>query len=69
MSDPDIDADMKLLARLAARLAGRDPDEHVTISLGGHIAFEGPVWAYPDFLKRAKAAYAVLAEPTAPPAA
>jgi hypothetical protein len=69
MRDADDTADIELLARLAARLAGRDPDEHVTVSLAGSTAYEGPVWQYDDFLNRARAAYAVLAQPTAPPLA
>ena len=47
-------------------MAGRDPDEHVRIELGGVIAFEGLAWRYPDFLMRAEAAYASLGEPTRP---
>jgi hypothetical protein len=45
---------------MAARLAGRDPDERQTIQLGGVIAFDGATWRYPDFLARAEAAYALL---------
>lgn len=52
--------DLEALARMAARLAGRDPDEHVTMALGGVIAFKGPLWRYPDFLVRAEAAYETL---------
>ena len=53
-------ADIELLARMAARLAGRDPDEYITVELGKFIAFDGLVWRYPDFLARAEAAYGVL---------
>ena len=56
--------DIEALARMAARLAGRDPDEHVTITLGRSTSFDGPVWSYPDFLERARAAYQALTEPT-----
>ena len=48
------------LARMAARLAGRDPDELVRIEFAGDVAFEGAIWRYPDFLARAHAAYEVL---------
>ncbi len=46
---------------MAARLAGRDPDEHVVLRLGDVVAFDGLLWRYPDFLARAEAAYAQLA--------
>ena len=45
---------------MAARLAGRDPDEHATLKVGGVVAFDGPLWRYPDFLTRAETAYEVL---------
>ena len=54
-------ADLETLARMAARLAGRDPDEHVRMVLGETVAFDDTMWRYPDFVSRAKAAYAVLA--------
>ena len=53
-------ADIKMLAQLAARLAGRDPDEHVTVKIADVVAFEGEVWRYPDFINRAEAAYKLL---------
>ena len=53
-------ADIEMLARMAARLAGRDPAEHVKCELSGVIAFDDVVWRYPDFLQRAVAAYEVL---------
>lgn len=56
--------DIELLARLAARLAGRNPDETVTLELGDVVAFDGPIWRYPDFLARAEAAYEMLRNPT-----
>jgi len=59
-------ADLELLARMAARLAGRDPDEHVIIKLAGLTAFEGMMWRYPDFLGRAQEAYDMLMGPTKP---
>jgi hypothetical protein len=52
--------DLEVLARMAARLAGRNPDEHLTLSLGGVIPFDGPVWRYPDFITRAESAYRAL---------
>jgi hypothetical protein len=65
MSEMQRLADIENLARMAARMAGRDPDEHVNIRLGGVSVFEGVVWRYPDFLGRAKEAYAALTRPTA----
>jgi hypothetical protein len=53
-------ADIETLAKMAARLAGRDPAEHVRCELSGTVAFDDLVWRYPDFLKRAAAAYRVL---------
>jgi hypothetical protein len=43
-------ADIETLARIAARLAGRDPDEHVRVNVGNVVAFDDVVWRYPDFL-------------------
>lgn len=61
----NLDADeIKVLARMAARLAGRDPDEHIKITLGHSTFFDGPMWTYPDFLERARVAYQALTEPT-----
>ena len=68
MSEKKCDADLEILARMAARLAGRDPDERVRIRLGEVTAFEGTVWRYPDFLHRAEAAYEILVDPTRPSA-
>jgi hypothetical protein len=53
-------AAIETLARLAARLAGRDPDDHATIALGDVMAFDDLMWRYPDFLARAEAAYRLL---------
>ena len=53
-------ADLKTLARMAARLAGRDPDERLIVKVGETIAFEDFAWRYPDFTKRAEAAYKLL---------
>lgn len=66
MNDAERSADIETLARIAARLAGRDPDEHLTMTLGEVTAFDDYIWRYPDFLNRAEAAYAVLASVTAP---
>ena len=52
--------DIEQLARMAARLAGRDPDEPARIEIGGVVAFDDVMWRYPDFLARADAAYHVL---------
>jgi hypothetical protein len=61
--------DIEALARIAARLAGRDPDEHLTLKLADLVPFDGAMWSYPDFLMRAEAAYHALEAPvlTLPP--
>ena len=51
---------IETLARLAARLAGRDPDDHALIALGDVTAFDDLMWRYPDFLAPAEAAYRLL---------
>jgi hypothetical protein len=51
---------IETLARLAARIAGRDPDERATIKLGHVVAFDDLMWRYPDFLARAEAVYRLL---------
>jgi PAS domain S-box-containing protein len=53
-------AAIETLARLSARIAGRDPDEQATIKLGDMVAFDDLMWRYPDFLARAEAAYRLL---------
>jgi hypothetical protein len=55
--------DIETLARMAARVAGRDPGEHGTLKLGGMVIFQGPLWRYPDFLTRAETAYEALIAP------
>jgi hypothetical protein len=62
-------ADIEILARMAARHAGRDPDERVEMTLAGEAIFNGLIWRYPDFLTRAEAAYEALTKPnlTLPP--
>ena len=60
MYDPQKIADIETLARMAARLAGRDPGVHVEIRLGQVVAFSDVAWRYPDFMARAEAAYALL---------
>ena len=60
MSDDQRLADIEALAKIAARLAGRDPDEHVRLNLGGVVAFDDVMWRYPDFMTRAETAYAAL---------
>jgi hypothetical protein len=54
-------ADIEALARIAARLAGRNPDEHVRMEFREAVAFEGPMWRYHDFIMRAEQAYKSLA--------
>ena len=53
-------ADLETLARMAARLAGRNPDEHVEVRVGDTVAFSDAAWRYPDFVRRASAAYDLL---------
>lgn len=60
MVDQQKVADIEVLARMAARLAGRDPDEHVRLKWGSIVGFDDLLWRYPDFLQRAERAYAVL---------
>jgi hypothetical protein len=56
-------ADIQALARIAARLAGRDPDERIQAKLGDVTAFNDVIWLYPDFLARAASAYRALEGP------
>ena len=63
MSETQKLADVEALARMAARLAGRSPDEHVSIKFAGVTLFDGVAWRHPDFLDRAKQAYRILASP------
>lgn len=63
MKSTEKDFDIEQLARMAARLAGRDPDEATRIEIGGVVAFDDVMWRYPDFMARAGAAYHVLEMP------
>lgn len=56
-------ADIETLARMAARYAGRDPDERLRIQLAGIVVFDDLIWRYSDFVQRAEAAYEILAGP------
>ena len=60
MSNIEKDQVIEMLARIAARLAGRDPNEEAKVEFGGVVAFDDVMWRYPDFLARANAAYHVL---------
>ena len=53
-------SDLETLSRMAARLAGQDPDRHVTLKLSDVFVFDDVMWRYPDFLMRAQAAYDLL---------
>ena len=66
MKDSDRHADIETLARMAARHAGRDPDERVKMMLAGKPIFDGLMWCYPDFLTRAEAAFDALTKPSLP---
>jgi hypothetical protein len=61
MDDTQKQADIETLARIAARLAGRDPDQHVTMKISNIFVFDDIMWRYPDFLLRAQGAYDLLA--------
>ena len=63
MRDCNKSKDIEVLAKMAARLAGRDPDEHLRMELAEVVAFDDVLWRYPDFLTRAEAAYHVLTTP------
>ena len=39
-NDPENAASLETLARMAARLAGRNPDEHVQVKFSDFVAFE-----------------------------
>ena len=60
------EANMETLARMAAHLAGKNPDCHIAIKFGDVVAFDDVVWRYPDFLVRAEAAYRLLESPDYP---
>ena len=60
MSNEQRSVDIETLAKMAARHAGRDPDEHVRLKLADVVAFDDVMWRYPDFLARAEAAYDAL---------
>jgi len=60
MRDAEKEQVIEMLARIAAHLAGRDPNEATRIEFGGVVAFDDVMWRYPDFLARANAAYHVL---------
>ena len=57
-------ADIENLARMACILAGQDPDRHLKMQLASVVVFDDLLWRYPDFVKRAEAAYFVLQEGT-----
>jgi len=60
MNDPLRTEHIETLARMAAQLAGQDPDERLRLKLADVLAFDDVMWRYPDFLARAEAAYDVL---------
>ena len=62
MDDQEKFADLKSLARMAARLEGRDPDERIEVRAGNTIVFAGVAWRHPDYLKRAASAYDYLSK-------
>ena len=64
MDTQDRHADIEALAKMAARLAGRNPDERVKIELANVVPFDDVLWRYPDFLSRAEAAYYALTSPS-----
>jgi len=66
MDDFQRQTDIETLARMAARLAGRDPDSRITVKIGDLVVFDNVVWCYPDFLRCAEVAYAALCAPPPP---
>ena len=60
MSDHKRMADIEVLAKMAARIAGRDPNELLRLELAEVVVFDDVMWRYPDFLLRAEAAYECL---------
>jgi hypothetical protein len=66
MGDPQRLEHVEILAKMAARAAGRDPDERSRIVLGELVAFDDVTWRYHDFMRRAEAAYAALTAPPLP---
>jgi hypothetical protein len=62
MTDVQRSSDLEVLARMAARIAGCDPDKHARVKLGDIVAFDDVTWRYPDFLLRAENAYIALSE-------
>ena len=63
MDEQEKQRDIETLAKMAARLAGHDPDSPVRIKLGDLTAFDDVAWRYEEYLKRAEAAYERLADP------
>ena len=55
---------VEMLSRMAARLAGRDPDEWLTMKLADIVIFDDLTWRYPDFMTRGETAYALLTSPS-----
>jgi hypothetical protein len=53
-------AGIEMLARLAALIAGKNPDKRIVIKYGDVVAFDDLAWRYPDFLVRAHAAFEIL---------
>lgn len=53
-------AGIEMLARLAALIAGNNPDKQIVIKFGDVVAFDDLAWRYPDFLTRAHAAFEIL---------
>jgi len=60
LGDLQYEEDVRTLAKMAARLAGRDPDQLVCIKFADSVVFDDLLWRYPDFLNRAKIALALL---------
>jgi len=65
MVDLQRQSDLEMLARMAAELAGCDPDRRILVQIGDTVATH-LAWRYPEFLDRAEAAYAVLVAGTVP---
>ena len=51
---------IEVLARIAAQVAGFDPDANMTVRLGNVVAYDGPAWRYGPHLQRAARALLAL---------
>jgi len=48
------------LAKIAAKLAGQNPDCERIDRLGDEVVYRGPAWQHPTFMANAEAAFDML---------